>query len=218
MYDLNDMAGPLQARGLCAPLASQGSTLSRKGADRAKPNQAGIHPDQQQTSVKTVSDMFEPIETWDDKETKRVGRSLRRHVEKVIRFAKDAPFEQEVKKRVGKLVGSEGEFAEKIAQTSRSHTYKVAEHFPLWRAHQIALTMGFEVVNDTFGTLMQQDPYYQISTVRKERVFIRLFGSELNQSDKQDIIYWMKQGGTIVYRNLSKPIPSLIWSRTSSPR
>jgi hypothetical protein len=186
--------------------------------DRAKPNQSGIHPDQQQTSAKTVSDMFAPIETWDDKETKRVARSLRRHVEKVIHFAKDTPFEQEVKKRVGKLVASEEAFAEKIAQTSRSHTYKIAEHIPLWRTHQIVLTMGFEVVNDTFGTLMQQDPYYQISTVRKERVFIRLFGSELNQSDKQDIIFWMKQGGTIVYRNLSKPIPSLISSRTSSPR
>ncbi len=114
MYNLNDMPGPLQERGLFAPLASQGSTLSRKDADRAKPNQAGIHPDQQQTSVKTVSDMFEPIETWDDKETKRVGRSLRRHV---------------------------------------------------------------------------------------ERVFIHLFGSELNQPDKQDIIFWMKQGGTVVYKN-----------------
>ena len=79
--------------------------------------------------------MFEPIETWDDKETKRVGRSLRRHVEKVIRFAKDTPFEQELKKRVGKLLASFGEFAEKIAQTSRSHTYKVAEHIPFWRTH-----------------------------------------------------------------------------------
>jgi hypothetical protein len=160
----------------------------------------------QQTSAKTVSDMFAPIKTWDDKETKRVGRSLRRHIEKVIRFAKDTPFEQEVKKRVGKLLSSKGEFAEKIAQTSRSHTYKVAEHIPLWRTHQIALTMGFEVVNDTFGTLMQQDPYYQISTVLKERVFIHLFASELNQPDKQDRIFWMKQRGTIVYRKLSKPI------------
>jgi hypothetical protein len=96
MYNLNDMPGPLQARGLCAPRASQGSTLSRKDAHRAKPNQAGIHPDQQQTSAKTVSDMFAPIETWDDKETKRVGRSLRRHVEKAIHFAKDTPFEQEM--------------------------------------------------------------------------------------------------------------------------
>jgi hypothetical protein len=208
MYNLNDMPGPLQARGLLAPLASQGSTLSRKDADRAKPNQSGIHPDQQQTSAKTVSDMFAPIETWDEKETKRVGRSLRRHVERVIHFAKDTPFEQEVKKRVGKLVASEGAFAEKIAQTSRSHTYKVAEHIPLWRTHQIALSMGFEVVNDTFGTLMQQDPYYQISTVLKERVFIRLFASELNRADKQVIIFWMKRGGTIVYRKLSKPIPT----------
>jgi hypothetical protein len=164
------------------------------------------YPDQQQTSAKTVSDMFEPIETWDDKETKRVGRSLRRHVERVIRLAKDTPFEQELKKRVGKLLASEGAFAETIAQTSRSHMYKVAEHIPLWRAHQIALTMGFELVNDTFGTLMQQDPYYQISTVLKERVFIRLFASELNQPDKQEIIFWMKYGGTIVYRKLSKPI------------
>src|SRR6266567_1780861 len=208
------MPGPLQERGLCAPLASQGSTLSRKDAYRAKPNQAGIHPDQQKTSVKTVSDLFAPIETWDDKETKRVGRSLRRHVEKVIRFAKDTPFEQELKKRVGKLVASEGEFAEKIAQTNRSHTDKVAEHIPLWRTHQIALTMGFEVVNDTFGTLMQQDPYYQISTVLKESVFIRLFASELNQPDKQDIIFWMKQGGTIVYRKLSKPTHNIQSFRT----
>jgi hypothetical protein len=205
MYNLNDMPGSLQERGLFAPLASQGSTLSRKDADRAKLNRSGIHPDQQQTSAKTFSDMFEPIETWDDKETKRVGRSLRRHVERVIRFAKDTLFEQELKKRVGKLVASEGEFAEKIAQTSRSHTYKIAEHFPLLCTHQIALNIGFEVVNDTFGTLMQQDPYYQISTVLKERVFIRLFASELNQSDKQDILFWMKQGGTIVYRKLSKP-------------
>src|SRR5438093_9870374 len=100
MYNLNDMPGSLQERGLFAPLASQGSTLSRKDADRAKPNQSGIHPDQQQTSAKTVSDIFEPIETWDDKETKRVGRSLRRHVERIIRFAKDTRFEQELKKRV----------------------------------------------------------------------------------------------------------------------
>jgi hypothetical protein len=113
MYNLNAMPGPLQERGLCAPHASQDSTLSRKDADRAKPNQSGIHPDQQQTSAKTVSDMFDPIKTWDDKETKRVGRSLRRHVEKVIRFAKDTAFEQELTKRVGKLVASEGEFAEK---------------------------------------------------------------------------------------------------------
>ena len=98
MYNLNAMPGPLQERGLRTPLASQGGTLSRKDADRAKPNQSGIHADQQQTSAKTVSDMFEPIETWDEKETKRVGRSLRRHVEKVIRLAKDTPFEQEVVK------------------------------------------------------------------------------------------------------------------------
>jgi hypothetical protein len=206
MYNLNDMPGPLQARALCAPLASQGSTLSSKEADRAKPNQSGVHPDQQQPSAKTVSDMFAPIETWDEKETKRVGRSLRRHIEKVIRSAKDTPFEQEVKKWVGKPVASEGAFAETIAQTSRSHTYKVAEHIPLWRTHQIALTIGFEVVNDAFGTLMQRDPYYQISTVLKERVFIPLFASELNQPDKQDIIFWMKQGGTVAYRKLSKPI------------
>jgi hypothetical protein len=206
MDNLNDMPGPLLESGLCAPLASQGSTLSRKDADRAKPNQSGIPPDQQQISAKTVSDVFEPIKTWDDKATKRVGRSLRRHLERVIRFAKDPPFEQEVKKRVGKLLASEGAFAETIAQISRSHPYKVAEHIPLWRSHHIALTMGFEVVNDTFGTLMQQDPYYHISTILKERVFIRLFASELNQSDKQDIIFWMKQGGTIVYRKLSRPI------------
>jgi hypothetical protein len=206
MYNLNDMPGPLQERALCAPLASQDSTLSRNDADRAKPHQSGIHPDRQQTSAKTVSAIFAPIETWDEKETKRVGRSLRRHIEKVIRLAKDAPFEQELKKRVGNLLASEGAFAGKIAQTSRSHTYTVAEHIPPWRTHQIALTMGFEVVNDTFGTLMQQDPYYQISTVLKERVFIRLFASEFNQPDKQDILFRMKQGGTIVYRKLSKPI------------
>jgi hypothetical protein len=206
MDKLNDRPGPLQERGLCAPLASQGSTLSRKDADRAKPNQSGIHPDQPQISAKTVSDMFEPIKTWDDKATKRVGRSLRRHIERVIRCARDTPFEQEVKKRVGKLLASEGAFAETIAQTSRSYTYKVAGHIPLWRTHHIALTMGFEVVNDTFGTLMQQDPYYQVSTILKARVFIRLFASELHQPDKHDIIFWMKQGGTIVYRKLSKPI------------
>ncbi len=108
MYKLNDMPGPLQERGLCAPLSSQGSTLSRKDADRAKPNQSGIHPDQLQPSAKIVSDFFEPIETWDDKETKRVGRSLIRHVERVTRFAKDTPFEQELTKRVGKLLASEG--------------------------------------------------------------------------------------------------------------
>jgi hypothetical protein len=206
MYNLNDMPGLVRERGLCAPLASQGSTLSSKDAERAKPNQSAIHPEQQQTSAKTVSDLFDPIETWDDKATKRVGRSLRRHVEKVIRCAKDTPFEQEVTKRLGKLLASEGAFAETIAQTRRSHTYTVAEHIPLWRTHQIALTMGFEVVNDTFGTLMQQDPYYQISTVLKERVFIHLFASELHQPDKQEITFWMKQGGTIVYRKLSKPI------------
>ncbi len=206
MYNFNEMPGPLQERGILASLASQGSTLSRKDADRAKPNQSGIHPDQQQTSAKTVSDMFEPIETWDDKATKRVGRSLRRHIEKVIRSAKDTSFEQELTKQLGKLLASEGAFAETMAQTRRSHTYKVAEHIPLWRTHQIALTMGFEVVSDTFGTLMRQDPYYQISTVLKERVFIPLFASELHQSDKQDRIFWMKQGGTIVYRKLSKPI------------
>lgn len=144
MYNLNDMSGPLQERGLFVPLVSLGSTLSRRDAARAKPHQSGIHPDQQQTSGKTVSDMFEPIETWDDKATKRVGRSLRRHIEKVIRCAKDTSFEQELKKRVGKLLASEGAFAEKIAQTRRSHTYKVAGHIALWRTHQIALSMGFE--------------------------------------------------------------------------
>ena len=120
MYNLNDMPVPSQARGLLAPLASQGNALSRKDADPTKPNQLGIHPDQQQTSAKTVSDMFAPIKTWDDKEMKRVSRSLRRHIEKVIRFAKDTPFEQEVKKRVGKLLSSKGEFAEKIAQTRQN--------------------------------------------------------------------------------------------------
>jgi len=75
-------------------------------------NYAVCYLDQQQTSGKTVSDMFEPIKTWDDKETKRVGRSLRRHIERVIRFAKDTPFEQELKKRVGKILASEGEFHE----------------------------------------------------------------------------------------------------------
>jgi hypothetical protein len=206
MYNLNDMPGLVQERGLCAPLASQGSTLSSKDADRAKPNQSGIHPDQLHTSAQTVSDLFETIETWDEKETKRVGRSLRRHVEKVIRLAKDTPFEQEVKKRLGKLLASEGAFAETMAQTSRSHAYTVAEHLPLWRTHQIALTMGFEVVNDTFGTLMQQDPYYQRTTILKERLFIHLFASELHQPDKQEITFWTKQGGTIVYRKRSKPI------------
>jgi hypothetical protein len=63
MYNLNDIPGPLQARGLFAPLASQGSTLSRKDSDQAKPNQSGIHPDQQQTSVKTVSAMFDGTPT-----------------------------------------------------------------------------------------------------------------------------------------------------------
>ena len=84
MYNLNDIPGPLQERGLFAPLVSQGSTLSRTDADRAKPHQSGIHPDRQQTSAKTVSALFAPIETWDEKETQRVGRSLRRHIEKVI--------------------------------------------------------------------------------------------------------------------------------------
>jgi hypothetical protein len=113
MYQLNTLPEPLHARGLCAPRASQGTPLSRKEAHRAKPNQAGSPPDQHQTSAKTVSDLFAPIETWDEKETKRVGRSLKSHVEKVIRFAKDPLFEQEFKKRVGKLVASEGEFAKK---------------------------------------------------------------------------------------------------------
>lgn len=206
MCNLNDMPGPLEERGLCAPHTSQGSTLPRKDADRAKPNQSEIHPDQLQTSAKTVSDLFEPIETWDDKETKRVGRSLRRHVERVIRFAKDTPFEQELKKRLGILLASEGEFAEIIAQTSRSHTYKVAEHIPLWRTHHIALTMGFEVVNDTFGTFMQQDPYDQRTTILKERLFIHPFASELHQHDKQEITFWTKQGGMIVYSKRSRPI------------
>lgn len=206
MYKLNDMPGPLQERGLCAPLASQGSILSRKDADRAQPNQSGIYPDQLQTSAKTVSDLFDPIETWDDKEAKRVGRSLRRHVERVIRFAKDMPFEQALKKRLAKLLVSEGAFAETMAQTSKSHTSKVAEHIPLWRPHHIALTMGFEVVNDTFGTLMQQDPYYQRTTILKERLFIHLFASELLQPDTQEITFWTKQGGMIVYRQRSNPI------------
>ncbi len=153
-----------------------------------------------------IGDTFEPLETWHDEETKRVGRSLARHIEKVMRVAKDTSFEHALKKRTGKLLASEGDFAEKIAQTSRSHTHKVAELIPFWRSHQIALTMGFELVNDTFGPLMQQNPYYQISTVLKERVFIRLFASELHQPVKQDVIFWMKQGGTIVYRKLSKPI------------
>jgi hypothetical protein len=203
MYNLNDMPGPLQERGLFVPLASQGSTLSRRDAAQAKPHQSGIHPDQQQTSGKTVSDIFDPIETWDEKETKRVGRSLRRHVEKVIHLAKDTPFEQELKKRLAKLLVTEGAFAETMAQTSKSHTSTVAEHIPLWRIHHIALTMGFEVVNDTFGTLMQQDPYYQRTTILKERLFIPLFASELHQPDKQEITFWTKQGGTIVYRKRS---------------
>ncbi len=97
MYNLSDMPGPLQARALFALLASQDSTLSRNDADRAKPHQSGIDADQQQTSAKTVSAMFAPIETWDDQETKRVGRSLSRHIERVIRLAKDTPFEQELK-------------------------------------------------------------------------------------------------------------------------
>jgi hypothetical protein len=206
MYYLNNMRVLLQERALFVPLASQGNTLSSKDVARAKPHPSGIHPDQQHTSGKTVSDLFEPIETWDNKATKRVGRSLRRHIAKVIRFAQDPSFEQELTKRVGKLLASEGAFAEKIAQTRRSYTYKVAEHIPLWRTHHIAVTMGFELVSDTFGTLMQQDPYYQISTVLKESVFIPLFASELHPSDKQDIIFWMKQGGTIVYRKLAKPI------------
>jgi hypothetical protein len=64
-------------------------------------------------------------------------------------------------------------------------------------------------VNDTFGMLMQQDPYYHLSTVLKERVFIRLFASELHQSDQQDILFWMKQGGVIVYRTRSQPIHTI---------
>jgi hypothetical protein len=206
MYYLNNMRVLLQERALFVPLASQGSALSNKDAARAKPHQSGIHPDQQHTSGKTVSALLEPVETWDNKETKRVGRSLRRHLAKVIRCAQDTSFEQELTKRVGKLLASEGAFAEKIAQTRRSPTYTVAEHIPLWRARHIAVTMGFELVSDTFDTLMQHDPYYQISTVLKASVFIPLFASELHQSDKQDIIFWMKQGGTIVYRNLAKPI------------
>jgi hypothetical protein len=164
------------------------------------------YPDQQQTSAKTIGDLFDPIETWDDKEAKRVGRCLRRHVEKVIRCAKDTPFEQELTKRVGKLLASEGAFAETIAQTSRSQTYKVAEHIPLWRTRHIALTMGFEVVSDTFGTLMHQDPYYQRTTIVKERLFIHLFASELLQPDTQEITFWTKRGGTIVYRQRSNSI------------
>ena len=109
------------------PIVVYGDPLLRKVCDDIDQDYEGLDT--------LISDMFETIEAWDDKETKRVGRSLRRHVEKVIRFAKDTPFEQEVKKRVGKLVSSEGEFAEKIAQTSRSHTYKVAEHIPFWRTH-----------------------------------------------------------------------------------
>lgn len=210
MDHLNDIPGPLQEKGLCTPRTSQESTLSSKDAHRAKPHQAGSHPDQQQTSAKTGSDMFAPIETWDDKATKSVGRSFRKHVEKVIRFAKDPLFEQEVKKRVEKLLASEEEFGEKIAQIRGSPTYHVAEHIPRWRSHHIVLTLGFEVVNDTFGTLMQQDPYYQLSTILKERVFIRLFASELHQPDTQDIIFWMKQGGAIVYRKRSKPIHTII--------
>jgi hypothetical protein len=195
MYKLNNTPGPLQERGLCAPLASQGSTFSRKDADRAQPSQAGIYPAQPPTSAKTVYALFELIETWDEKATKRVGRSPRRYVEKVIRVAKDTLFEQEVKKRLAKHFVSEEAFAETMAQTSRSHTSTVAGHMPLWRTHHIALSMGFEVVNDTFDTLMQQDPYYQRTTILKERLFNHLFASELLQPDKQEIPFWTKRGG-----------------------
>ena len=65
------------------------------------------YPAQSQTSAKTISDLFDPIETWDEKEPKSVGRSLRKHVEKVIRVAKDTPFEQELTKRLAILFDSE---------------------------------------------------------------------------------------------------------------
>ena len=206
MYKLNDMPAALQERGLCAPLASQSSTLSRKDADRAQASRSGIYPDELHTSAKTVSDLFEPMETWDEKETKSVGRSLIRHVEKVICRAKDTSFEQAVTKRLAKLFVSEEAFAETMAQTRRSQTSKIAEHIPLWRTHHIALTMGFAVVSDTFGTLMQQDPYYQRTTRVKERLFIHLFTSELLQPDKHELTFWTKQGGTIVYRQRSNPV------------
>lgn len=44
-----------------------------------------------------IGDTFEPLKTWHDKETKRVGRSLASHIEKVMRVAKDTSFEQALK-------------------------------------------------------------------------------------------------------------------------
>jgi hypothetical protein len=73
MYYLNNMRVLLQERALFVPLARQGNTLSSKDVARAKPHQSGIHPDQQHTSGKTVSDLFEPIKTWDTIRNEKSG-------------------------------------------------------------------------------------------------------------------------------------------------
>jgi hypothetical protein len=208
MYHLNNAPGLWQAKELCAPPESLAKTRSREDEHQAQPKQAGIQHDHQHLSAKTVHDLFAPIETWNDKETKRVGWSFRKHLEKVIRLAKDRPFEQALQKRVETMLASEGAFAKHIAHTrSRSPLSHVAEHLPLWRAHRIAYTMGYEVVNDTFSMLLQQDPYYHISIVRKESLWIPLFASELHQCDKQNVLFWTKQGGRIVYRNRCETHP-----------
>lgn len=200
MYYLNHRRAFVRERALRMLLARQVNTLSSKDAAQTKLHQPERHPDQQPTSEKNLNEMFEPIASWGNTETKRVGRRLRRHLAKVIHFAKDPLFEQALKERVGRTLASEETFAEKVAYLDKSQRSKGAEYIPHWCTHQIVFTMGFEFVSETFGMLMQQDPYYQISTVRKARVFIFFFTSELHQSDKQDIFFWMKQGGTLVYK------------------
>lgn len=200
MYYLNQRRVFVRERALRMLLAHPDNTLPSKDAAQAKPHQPERYPDQQLTSGKTINEMFEPIASWGNTETRRVGRRLRRHLTKVIQFAKDPRFEQALKERVERMLASEETFAEKVAYLDTSQRSKGAAYIPHWRTHQIVFALGFEFVSETFGMLLQQDPYYQISTVRKERVFIFFFTSELHHSDKQDIFFWMKQGGTLVYK------------------
>ena len=148
--------------------------------------------------------MFESSESWQNPETKRVAHSLKRQIHKAFNHAKDTPFEQELTKRAGKLLSSEGEFARKIAQIRMAIPTTLADNIPLWHAHQIALMLGFELVSDTFGTLMVQNPYYKISRERKESVFIPLFSPEFPHPNKQEVTFWLAHGSTLVYKKEEK--------------
>lgn len=207
MYHLNNASGLLQAKDLCAPQASPAKTLSREDEHKAQPKQAEIQHDHQLISAKTMNDLFAPIETWNDKETKRVGWSFRKHLKKVILLAKDRPFEQALQKRVETMLASEGTFVKHIAQTrNRSPLSHVAENLPLWRAHRIAFTMGYEVVNDTFSTLLQQDPYYHISIVRKESHGFLSSPQSLSNATNKMCVSGRSKGEQLSLETGAKPI------------